>query len=235
TTVAFSFITSTSARLNDTTARGSKPALRTSVRILIQSTIPWTASRWFDAPHAPERREIRCQPKKHCQKTTVLDSRAAGPHGWQQCRMSKRPQTSKAWMLRRFDIDSPEKWLSELRGFQINARTGVRLTGARRPLPFVKLARGVMIRRCAPTRPAELDAHVDVDGHLVGQLEALIRSLDLHQHVGTGCGEARRRPRNHSRGAKLLQQFRLILHRLAQATDGALDRADRAEHVVDDV
>jgi hypothetical protein len=45
-------------------------------------------------------------------------------------------------MLRRFDIGSPEKWLSELRGFQINARTGVRLTGARRPLPFVNRARG---------------------------------------------------------------------------------------------
>jgi hypothetical protein len=31
--------------LKDTTAKGSKPALSTSVRILIPSTSPWTASR----------------------------------------------------------------------------------------------------------------------------------------------------------------------------------------------
>ena len=36
-TVALSFITSTSALLNDTTASGSYPAFRTSVRIVILS------------------------------------------------------------------------------------------------------------------------------------------------------------------------------------------------------
>src|SRR5690606_40777103 len=36
-TVALSFITSTSARLNETTASGSYPAFRTSVRIVILS------------------------------------------------------------------------------------------------------------------------------------------------------------------------------------------------------
>src|SRR3990170_4222186 len=49
TTVALPFITSTIARLKDTTARGSNPALRTSVRILIQSISPCTACR--DSKH----------------------------------------------------------------------------------------------------------------------------------------------------------------------------------------
>ena len=64
----------------------------------------------------------------------------------------------------------------------------------------------------------------DVGRELVGQLEAVLEPVDVHEHVVAGGREPAGPGRHHTRLLELQEQLRVHLCGLAEATDGRRDR-----------
>src|ERR1700712_4517475 len=80
TIVAFSFITRTRARLNETTASGSYPAFRTSVRIVILSKEPARLAGIRMRCRVFTRSGVSRQTTRHRRKRQCLDCEGATVH-----------------------------------------------------------------------------------------------------------------------------------------------------------
>ncbi len=111
-TVAFSFRTKTSARLNETTASGSYPALRTSVRMLLLTNSPTrlVGIRLLrETKNAPQKRDALNFPAWVCRG---VGGDGSSCHGGIACLVAPLPPFLPNQKLEeRVKVNSPKGWL----------------------------------------------------------------------------------------------------------------------------